>query len=109
MIRIAGAGIAGLTADIGLAKAGEKVTIYEKNKTVRRRFNRDFQGIENWTSERDALEEIRGYGIKTDFVLKSVHKTQFYSPSLKRYEIRTERPTYYLVQRGNGKNAWAAR
>ncbi len=103
MIRIAGAGIAGLTAGIGLAKAGEKVTIYERNKTVGKRFNGDHQGIENWTSERDALEEIRGYDIKTDFVLKSVHETEFYSPSLKRYEIRTERPTYHLVQRGNGK------
>jgi len=103
MIRIAGAGIAGLSAGITLAKAGEKVTAYEKNRTVGGRFRGDWQGIENWTTEKDALEWLKERGIDPGFVHTPVYKTTVYSPSLKAYEFRTKRPIYYLVQRGSWK------
>lgn len=103
MIRIAGAGIAGLSAGITLAKAGEKVTVYEKNKAVGERYKGDLQGIENWTSQKDALERLEEIGIGTGFPHKAVYKSTFYSPRLKEYELRTSRPTYYLVQRGSWK------
>jgi len=103
MIRIAGAGIAGLSAGITLARAGEKVTVYEKNKTIGAGYKGDLQGIENWTSQKDALERLEEIGIRTGFAHKEVFKSTFCSPALKRYELRTSRPTYYLVQRGGSK------
>ena len=62
-IKIAGAGISGITSAINLVKRGYDVEIYEKKETIAHRFNGDFQGIENWTTPEDALDLIRNYGI----------------------------------------------
>ncbi len=47
-IKIAGAGISGLTAAIVLARAGYRVKVYERMNEVGKRFNGDFQGLMNW-------------------------------------------------------------
>jgi len=57
-IKIAGAGPAGLTAAINLAKSGYKVGIFEKNNNAGARFHGDLQGLENWTKEEDALKSL---------------------------------------------------
>ena len=48
IIKIAGAGISGLTAAIVLSKAGYQVQVFERNDNVGKRFNDDFQGLMNW-------------------------------------------------------------
>ncbi|MCX8194529.1 MAG: NAD(P)/FAD-dependent oxidoreductase [Candidatus Micrarchaeota archaeon] len=45
MIRIAGAGLAGLCAAINLARQGEKVAVFEKQKEVGARFPPNLQGM----------------------------------------------------------------
>lgn len=100
-IKIAGAGISGMTAAINLAKAGYEVEIYEAKAKVGSRFAGDLQGIENWSSKKDALEEIQSYGIDINFD---------YSPAVKNLEVWTldeklklslDVPGYYLVRRGS--------
>ena len=51
IITIAGAGIAGMTAAINLAKAGFEVEVKEMRSEVGARFDGDFQFLENWTRE----------------------------------------------------------
>lgn len=55
-VEIAGAGPAGLAAEITLAYTGRQVVVYETHKEVRHRFGDDFQGLENWTSQKDVLQ-----------------------------------------------------
>ncbi|WP_340818132.1 NAD(P)/FAD-dependent oxidoreductase [Methanolobus sp. WCC4] len=66
-INILGAGISGLACAIILRKNGYDVNIYEKRKSTGTRFNSDWQAIENWSEDTDAIDEIRSIGIDTSF------------------------------------------
>lgn len=65
--RILGGGPAGLSAAITLAKAGYDVVVFERRRQCGARFGGDLQGIENWSTSTDALDELREYGITPDF------------------------------------------
>ena len=56
-IDILGAGLSGLAAATILAKAGKEVHVHEIRKDSGARFDGDFQGIENWTSDIDFFDE----------------------------------------------------
>ena len=62
-ITIVGAGPAGLTAAIVLARNGLPVRVFEMAPEVGHRLNGDFQGFENWSSERDVTELLREIGL----------------------------------------------
>ena len=62
-IDILGAGLSGLAAATILAKAGKDVHVHEIRKDSGARFDGDFQGIENWTSDIDFFDEMRGWGL----------------------------------------------
>ncbi len=62
-INIIGAGPAGLTAAIVLAKHGLKARVYEMSSDVGHRLNGDFQWLENWSSEKDIKEILGNIGI----------------------------------------------
>ena len=65
-IDILGAGLSGLAAATILAKAGKEVHVHEIRKDSGARFDGDFQGIENWTSDIDFFEEMREWGLDPD-------------------------------------------
>lgn len=62
-IDILGAGLSGLAAATILAKAGKEVHVHEIRKDSGARFDGDFQGIENWTSEIDFFDEMKSWGL----------------------------------------------
>ena len=99
-IKIIGAGLSGLTAGINLAKAGYKVKIFEKNDTVGKRFHGDFQGIENWVYDEDALEKIQKMSIKLNFPYYPVNELNIVDPQGEPYNFRFKRNVFYLVRRG---------
>lgn len=99
-IKIAGAGISGLTAAILLAKEGFKVTVYEKTPYPGGRHSGDFQFLENWTTEEDVLEVLKGIGIEINFPYEAFNELSFYSPSLKEYQFKSSLPMLYGVKRG---------
>jgi len=102
-IVISGAGIAGLTAAINLAKSGFDVEVYEKEKDVGCRFHGDFQGIENWTTEEDTLKILKEMNIKINFPCIPYKRTDFYSHDLTPFKINFKRPFFYLVKRGSSE------
>lgn len=102
-IDIIGAGPAGLVAAINLAKAGFAVTLHEAAPSVGHRFHRDFQGIENWTTEHDAQDFLTRINVEVNFRFAPYRGGIFFSPSLQRREIRTSEPLFYLVERGGEK------
>jgi len=104
-IKIAGAGISGLTSAIVLVKAGYKVKIFEKNETVGKRFNEDFQGLMNWGFDKDILGFMKDIGLETNFWKKSVKSIDIFGPDEYRQNFKMKKPFVYLVQRGVQKKA----
>ncbi len=101
-VEIAGAGPAGLAAAITLARAGRKVVVHETQKEVGHRFGGDFQGIENWTTQEDALTVLEKLGITTDFSALACRNGTVFDPRDKRYEIKSDETLFYVVERGPG-------
>lgn len=97
---IAGAGPAGLSAAIVLARAGRCVTVYERRSTVGARFNDDYQGLENWTTDGDAIDELRGFGIEPTWWSRPVSEAIAVDPRSRQRRVRDARPMFYLVRRG---------
>ncbi len=98
-IKIAGAGIAGLSAAINLAKAGKKIEIFEVNKDCGTRFSGDLQGIENWSYDEDALAHLERMGIKIDFPYTPVTTVKVTNKKVSLI-TSTKSPMVYLVKRG---------
>ena len=99
-IKILGAGISGLTASINLAKGGFDVTVFEKSSTVGSRFHNDFQGLENWSDETDALEILKNLSLKTNFWNKGFKEATIYTDLQKEFIARDADNLFYLVRRG---------
>lgn len=103
-IRILGAGLSGLTAAINLAKEGYDVKVFEKNSDCGKRFDEDFQGLENWTTEKDVLEDLKSMNIKINFYHEPFYKGVLYAPCLNKVNFSSKRPIFYLVKRGIKKD-----
>jgi len=102
-ITVSGAGPAGLAAAITAAGAGRHVIVYERNHAVGHRFHGDFQGLENWTSEADVLEELATLGIEPTFECTPFREAVLYDPDGHEHVCRDARPLFYLVSRGPGQ------
>jgi flavin-dependent dehydrogenase len=102
-LTVIGAGPAGLTAAILGCRAGRKVTVYERRQDVGGRFHGDFQGLENWSTDGDALDEIRALGIEPTFPAIPFKEQVCFGPDGREHVFRSSsRPFYYLVRRGPG-------
>lgn len=99
-IKISGAGISGLTCAINLARNGFNVIVYEKEDDAGKRFNNDFQGLENWSTKDDILDILNIINIKTNFYYKGFIKADLVNDSMERYEIAGNRTGIYMVRRG---------
>jgi flavin-dependent dehydrogenase len=100
-ISIVGAGPAGLAAAITIARAGRKAVVYERQPGVGTRFHGDFQGIENWTSDLDALEELDSIGIRPSFDVAVFREGVFFDSWGREHLVRAQAPPFYLVRRGD--------
>nr|NIP90028.1 NAD(P)-binding protein [Gammaproteobacteria bacterium]NIV49401.1 NAD(P)-binding protein [Gammaproteobacteria bacterium] len=103
-IDIAGAGLAGLSAAITAGRAGAHATVYERSRDVGSRFSGDFQGLENWTTEADVLEELAAIGIEPTFDCVPYYETVLFDPDGRAHECRDSQPIFYLVERGPGES-----
>ncbi len=100
-LKIIGAGPSGLVAAITAARAGINVTVYEKRKTVGARFSNDFQGLENWSSTVDILEQLHAMNIQINFDATPSYDVKGYDHYNNEYAFHSEKPFYYLVRRGS--------
>ncbi len=99
-VKIIGAGPAGLSSAISLARSGCSVIVYEKSADVGMRFHNDFQGLENWTADDDVLTSLRSMSIEVDFYCKPVYRGMLCGPS-DNAPVRSNEPLFYLIKRGN--------
>lgn len=101
VIEISGAGPAGLAAAMAVMTAGQQALVYERHSDVGGRFHGDFQGLENWSTRQDVLDELRSMDITTDFEHTPVHKVVCFDPAGLARTFRSEKPLFYLVRRGS--------
>lgn len=99
-ITIVGAGPAGLTAAIVLARHGLPVRVYEMAAEVGHRLGGDFQGLENWSSDRDITELLGEIGLDINFLCVPYDGGTVHAAGMTPVAIRSERPIFYLVKRG---------
>lgn len=98
-IRILGAGPAGLTAAITLARAGRPVEVFERRRRVGARFGGDLQALENWSDSEDVAAEFGRLGIAPDFdciPFRSITHTN----ARRQVVMAFDRPAFYVVTRG---------
>jgi len=98
-IKILGGGLSGLTAAINLAKAGYNVDVFEKRSDCGKRFHGDLEGIENWSSKIDVMDELNSMNIKTNFNFNPF-KTVGISDGNEIVKMTLKRPLFYIVKRG---------
>lgn len=99
-IHISGAGPAGLAAAITAARAGAPVIVHERLAGAGLRFHGDYQGIENWTTPGDVIEELAGIGIDPTFDRAPFHEVVIFDPHGREHTLRSREPLFYLVRRG---------
>ncbi len=100
-INIIGAGLAGLTAAITLARNGFAVTVFEQHSDVGFRFNNDFQGLENWSSEVDVIQEFTEMGLRLDFDYSPYSDGLIFTPQGEVISVKSSKTSFYLVSRGS--------
>ena len=99
-IHIVGAGPAGLAAALTVARAGGRAIVHERRPDVGGRFHGDLQGIENWTTAGDALEELASFGIERSLEARPFREAIFFDPEGREYRYVSSDPLFYLVRRG---------
>ena len=99
-LRIAGAGPAGLSAAIVLARAGRAVEVHEARDRVGHRFIGDFQVLENSSEARDATELLQELGIKINFEFEPANDAVLFDHKLRARPVRSSRPYGYFLRRG---------
>lgn len=99
-LNIVGAGLAGMTAAIVLRRHDIPVRIYEKFPDAGYRLHGDFQGFENWSSEKDVTQILQEIGIDINFLYVPYYDGTIYAPALAPLEVTSGRPIFYLVKRG---------
>lgn len=100
-IEISGAGPAGLAAALSVVRSGREACVYERREEVGKRFHGDFQGLENWTTDIDVLEELGSMGIEAGFEHTPFHEVTCFSPDGTSREFRSTQPLFYLIRRGS--------
>ena len=99
-IRIAGAGLSGLSAAIGLAQRGYQVDVFERNTESGQTRHTDWDAIENWTTEEDFLACLGQWGIQPTFEHREPLTFEVYDPRGDCHEVALPRPFFYLLKRG---------
>lgn len=100
-IHVSGAGPSGLAAALTANRAGRRVIVYERASDVGHRFHSDFQGLENWTTEGDVMDELGALGIDPTFDHTPVREAVIFDPRHRAHAYRSPRPLFYLVRRGS--------
>jgi flavin-dependent dehydrogenase len=99
-IEIAGAGPSGLAAALTVARAGRQALVYERHADVAGRFHGDFQGIENYSTRGDALEELAAAGVEPTFRLTPFSEAVLYDDRAREWRYRSSSPLFYMIRRG---------
>ena len=100
-VRIAGAGLSGLSTAIGLARLGHRVEVFEKNADSGMLRHADWDAIENWTTEQDFFASSSQWGIMPTFEYRAPLSFEVYNAKGECQVVALRQPLFYLVSRGS--------
>jgi flavin-dependent dehydrogenase len=99
-VPIVGGGLSGLAAALAVVRGGGRARVFERRREVGARFHGDFQGLENWSTKGDVLEEIASLGIELTFEHTPFRECVLFDPDGREHLCRSSEPLWYLVRRG---------
>jgi flavin-dependent dehydrogenase len=100
-IKILGAGPAGLTAAIVLARAGLPVLVYERAPDVGGRRHGDLEAFENWTTPEDVWDLYTQWGLVENFTCTPLPALTVFGPAFEQVgRVDDIRPLFYWCRRG---------
>ncbi|MFW9777462.1 MAG: NAD(P)/FAD-dependent oxidoreductase [Candidatus Heimdallarchaeota archaeon] len=104
-IRIAGAGISGLSAAISIAQGdnGRHIEVRDKASSYHAKQARGINALRNYQSKTDILEEYRQLGFKfhTGNVFHPIHNQIYFIDTNHYFDVTSdEKPLFYSVARG---------
>ncbi|MEC7871858.1 MAG: NAD(P)-binding protein [Candidatus Neomarinimicrobiota bacterium] len=104
-VRIAGGGIAGLSAAMFLQSNNISTVIYEKGSKIGESRHGDYEGLENWIFNDDIHSSFKNIGFEFNKIQSSPINSFFvHAPSEKPLRIQSKAPFFYLVSRGDNFN-----
>jgi len=99
---IAGAGLAGLTAAINLARAGYGVKVFEKKSFIGQQEKETVQLLPNWFVKKDVIGELEECGLKINW-LNKIREIEIYLGHKRKVVFFSQKiPLGYTVLRGGG-------
>jgi flavin-dependent dehydrogenase len=99
-VTIAGAGPAGLAAAIHLRRSGVPVEVFERREAPGARFIGEWQLLESYSREEDALDELREMGIAPDFEHHPANWAHLVDDRGTKRLVRSKMPYGYFLRRG---------
>ena len=104
-IKIAGAGIAGMSAAIHLKKAGQDVVVYEKQSMVGGSRHGDYEGLENWIFKQSMLEFFAEHGFDYEKLSSiPIHQFTIHTKEKAPFVVQSQQPFFHMIKRGPGKD-----
>ncbi len=106
IIKIAGAGIAGMSAAINIKKAGYNVVVYEKQSIVGGNRHGDYEGLDNWIFN-DSMENfIISHGFNFKYLPTiPIHQFTVHMENRASFLVQSPQPFFYMVKRGSEQDS----
>ena len=104
-IHIMGAGLSGLAAATTLAKAGVEVHVHDVREDSGKRFDGDFQALENWSMDADFWDQLREWGYDPgEFKATEFSVVDLIHPDDEITQAETPGIAYRIVERGTSEH-----
>ena len=100
-----GAGLSGLAAATTLAKAGIEVHVHDIREDSGKRFDGDFQALENWSMDSDFFDQLRSWGYDpSEFKATEFSVVDLIHPDDEISKTHTPSVAYRIVERGTSEH-----
>jgi len=104
-VKIKGAGLSGLAAATILARAGVEVHVHDVREDSGKRFDGDFQALENWSMDADFFDQLREWGFDPDeFKYTEFNEVDLIHPDDEISKTFSPKVAYRIVERGTSEH-----
>lgn len=106
IIKIAGAGIAGMSAAINIKKAGYNVVVFEKQSTVGGSRHGDYEGLDNWIFNSSMEDFFTSHGLNfKNLPAIPIHQFTVHLENRASSLVKSPQPFFYMVKRGSEQDS----
>ena len=104
-VKIKGAGLSGLATATILARAGVEVHVHDIREDSGKRFDGDFQALENWSMDADFFDQLREWGFDPDeFKYTEFNEVDLIHPDDEISKTFSPKVAYRIVERGTSEH-----